>query len=236
MTRVSGTITIPPVTDFILVLPILLFSVVAHEYAHAWTAFRQGDSTAYMLGRMTLNPVPHIDPVMSVLFPIAMFWLTKGAFTFGAARPVPVNPRNYRNYRRGDLIVSSAGIVTNLLLAGSSALLFVLVGMAAEALPGLVEALGTLQRMLFFGISVNFTLAFFNLVPIPPLDGSHLLYHVLPPAWGARYRELGRYGFMVLLVTFMIPGLWQVLLWPVGYVSQVTMSAIATFTLPTALR
>jgi hypothetical protein len=101
------------VTDFLLVLPVLLFSVVAHEYAHAWTAFRQGDPTAYMLGRLTLNPLPHIDPMMSVLFPAMLFWLSSLAghpFTFGAAKPVPVNPRNYRNYRRGDLIVSSAGI------------------------------------------------------------------------------------------------------------------------------
>ena len=96
--------------EFLLVLPVLLFSVVAHEYAHAWTAYRQGDPTAYALGRLTLNPVPHIDPFMSVLVPIGLWLLSNGAFTFGAAKPVPVEPRNFRRYRLGDIVVSSAGV------------------------------------------------------------------------------------------------------------------------------
>jgi Zn-dependent protease len=230
------------VTDFILVLPVLLFSVVAHEYAHAWTAYRQGDPTAYMLGRLTLNPLPHIDPFMSVLFPLMLFWVTSLSghpFTFGAAKPVPVNPRNYRHYRRGDLIVSSAGIVTNLMLAIVFAGLFVLTGLAAAALPSAIGVFGTLQRMTLFGITINFVLAFFNLVPLPPLDGSHLFYHLLPPAWGLRYRALGRYGFLLLMATFMVPGLskvWDVLLWPVGVASQLTLSAIGGFALPATLR
>lgn len=126
-------------TDFLLVLPVLLFSVVAHEYAHAWTAFRQGDPTAYMLGRLTLNPVPHIDPMMSVLVPVGLWILSHGTFTFGAAKPVPINPRNFRNYRRGDVIVSSAGIVTNLLIALCCTVLFVFVGVLGQALPAAVR-------------------------------------------------------------------------------------------------
>lgn len=229
-------------TDFILVLPVLLFSVVAHEYAHAWTAFRQGDPTAYMLGRLTLNPLPHIDPFMSVLFPLMLFWLTSLSghpFTFGAAKPVPVNPRNYRNYRRGDLIVSSAGIVTNLILAVACALVFVVLGLVGAALPVAAGFLHTLQRMMFFGVFLNYILAVFNLVPLPPLDGSHLFYHILPPALGARYRAVGRYGFVLLLATFMIPGLsgvWNVLLWPADMASQLTFSAIGGFALPGLVR
>src|SRR5574342_975137 len=96
--------------------PVLLFSIVAHEYAHAEAAYRQGDSTAYMLGRLTLNPLKHIDPFMTILLPAAMIWM-HFPFVFGAAKPVPVNPRNYRNHRRGDIIVSLAGIATNLALA-----------------------------------------------------------------------------------------------------------------------
>lgn len=223
-------------TDFILILPVLLFSVVAHEYAHAWTALRQGDQTAYSLGRLTFNPVPHLDPFMSVIFPIGLYILTSlsgSPWTFGAAKPVPINPRNYRNYRRGDLIVSSAGIVANLLIAIGCGALFVALGLVAARLPALLGTFGTLQRMMAMGIFLNVLLAFFNLIPIPPLDGSHLLYHVLPPAWGARYRQLGRFGFMVLMVTFLIPGLWQVLLWPVGLVTSIAHAAIGGYTLPT---
>jgi Zn-dependent protease len=227
------------VTDFLLVLPILLLSVVAHEYAHAWTAFRQGDPTAFMLGRLTLNPLPHIDPFMSVLVPVGLWVLSHGAFTFGAAKPVPVNSRNFRNFRRGDLIVSSAGIVMNLLLAAACALVFVGLGVVGLALPAAAGLLHTLQRMLFFGIFLNYILAVFNLVPLPPLDGSHLFYHLLPPALGAKYRALGQYGFLILLATFMLPGLsgvWSLLLWPAEMASRLTLTAIGGFALPGALR
>lgn len=226
-------------TEFLLVLPVLLFSVVAHEYAHAWTAFRQGDPTAYMLGRLTLNPLPHIDPFYSVLVPVGLWFLSHGAFTFGAAKPVPVNPRNYRNYRRGDVIVSSAGIVTNLILAGCCAILFVLLGLAGGALPAVASAGGILQRMLFFGVFFNYILAVFNLVPIPPLDGSHIFYHLLPADWGARYRRLYQYGFAVLFATMLIPGLsvvWDVLLWPAQRLSQLTFAVIGGFALPGAVQ
>ncbi len=221
-------------TDFILLLPILLFSVVAHEYAHAWTAFRQGDPTAYMLGRLTLNPVPHIDPLMSVIVPVALWVMSHGAFTFGAAKPVPINSRNFRNYRRGDLIVSSAGIVTNFLLALACAGVFVALGIVGGALPGGAEVLRLLQRMMLFGILLNYILAVFNLVPLPPLDGSHLLYHALPPALGARYRQLGRAGFALIFVLLLVPQVWSVLLWPADMASRVTLGAIGRFALPGA--
>ena len=224
--------------SFLVFVPILLFSVVAHEYAHAWTAFRQGDPTAYMLGRLTLNPLPHIDPMMSILVPVGLWFLSHGTFTFGSAKPVPINPRNFRNYRRGDLIVSSAGIVTNLGLALVCAVVFALFGVLGQALPASAAVLGLLQRMMFFGIFLNYVLAVFNLVPLPPLDGSHIFYHLLPPALGARYRAVGRYGFLVLLVTFMVPGLsgvWDVLLWPAGAASGLTLGAVGGFALPGAL-
>ena len=94
-----------PLERILIMAPVLLFSIVAHEYAHAEAAYRQGDTTAYMLGRLTLNPLKHIDPFMTIIVPLFMI-LMKFPFVFGAAKPVPVNPRNYRNYRRGDLIVS----------------------------------------------------------------------------------------------------------------------------------
>jgi Zn-dependent protease len=181
-------------------LPVLVFSLVAHEYAHGAAALRQGDDTAYMLGRLTLNPLPHIDPWMSLLLPALLWFASKGTFTFGGAKPVPVNPRKYRNYRRGDIVVSAAGVVTNMALAVVCAAIFVALWFAASAAPSLAPVADTAQRMMVLGIEINLLLAFFNLIPIPPLDGSHLFYHLLPAKLGARYRSLQRYGFIPLLV------------------------------------
>ncbi len=223
-------------TDLVLALPILLFSVVAHEYAHAWTAYRQGDDTAHALGRLTLNPLPHIDPVMSVLVPIGLFLMTKGAFTFGAAKPVPVDPRKFRNYVKGDLIVSSAGIVTNLLLAVASACLLAVVLFVGGIAPSGAGVSGSLQTMLQYGVFINFSLAIFNLVPIPPLDGSHLFYHLLSPAWGVRYRRLGRFGFVLILALSFVNGFWAVVLWPVNFLYGGAMALVRDFALPSVVR
>jgi len=215
-------------SDFILALPILLFSLVAHEYAHARTALWQGDDTAYMLGRVTLNPLPHIDPIMTLLVPALMWW--QFGFMFGGAKPVPVVPRKYKQYVRGDLIVSSAGVITNFMLAFVCALLFlVLYGLGAAA-PGVAEQVSILQRMMMLGIWLNMGLCFFNLMPIPPLDGSHLLYHALPPAWGARYRQLGRFGYLpLMLVLFFLPPVTHFFLRPASWFGLALMNWIAPF-------
>lgn len=200
--------------DFLLALPILLFSMVAHEYAHGYAALTQGDDTALVLGRLTLNPLKHVDPFMTVLLPLMLWFGTNGRMIFGGAKPVPVNPRNYRHYRRGDVIVSSAGIVTNLALAlvcFGGALVVGWVGGALSA----PEWAVLLQRMFFWGVWLNLLLAFFNLIPIPPLDGSHLLYHILPPSLAARYRALSRFGMLLLVaLLFFVPGVLGVLLTP----------------------
>jgi Zn-dependent protease len=177
---------------------------VAHEYAHGAAAFRQGDDTAYMLGRLTFNPIPHIDPWMSVLMPALLWFATGGRFVFGGAKPVPINPRKFRHYRRGDIIVSAAGVVTNLVIALGCAVAFVLIGLAAPLLGPAVAIADTAQRMMVLGIQLNLFLCFFNLIPIPPLDGSHLFYHLLPPAWGLRYRSLERFGFLPLLALLLL--------------------------------
>jgi Zn-dependent protease len=176
----------------------LVFAMVAHEYAHAAAALRQGDDTAYMLGRVTLNPLPHIDPWMSLLVP-ALFWFgSGGTFMFGGAKPVPVNPRKYRKYVRGDVIVSAAGVVTNLVLALVWAVVFVLLGLVARSLPEAAPTFDTAQRMMMLGVKINLILCFFNLIPVPPLDGSHLFYHLLPPKAGSWYRDLQRFGYLPL--------------------------------------
>jgi Zn-dependent protease len=182
----------------------LVFALTAHEYAHAATALRQGDDTAYQLGRVTLNPVPHIDPWMSLLLPALLYFGTQGAFTFGGAKPVPVNPRKYRKFVRGDLLVSAAGVATNFVLSFVFAFLYVLLGLLSQAAPGAAPVLETAQRMMEHGIWINLILCFFNLIPIPPLDGSHLLYHALPPKAGSWYRGLQRFGYLPLFALLFI--------------------------------
>src|SRR5437773_2138511 len=175
--------------DFLLIMPVLLFSVIAHEYAHGYAALKQGDNTALALGRLTWNPIKHIDPFMTVLLPL-MLWLAHGPL-LGGAKPVPVNPRNYRNFKRGDIIVSLAGVFVNLLLAIASVILFVLVGLVGRAAPAAAGTLGILQAMMFQGLYLNLILIAFNLIPIPPLDGSHVIKYLLPLSWAVRYQQVG---------------------------------------------
>jgi Zn-dependent protease len=216
--------------DLILFLPILLFSVVLHEFAHGWVARREGDDTAYMLGRLTLNPVPHIDLFGSILLPL-MLVLMRSNFLIGWAKPVPVNPRNYRNYRRGDIRVSLAGIVVNLLLALSATLLLILIIHLERLLPGLGPSLEILGRMLQYGVLINLVLAFFNLIPIPPLDGSHVLYHLLPPRLGMAYRGLQQYGMLILLaVMFLARPVFGLLMAPAFYLYGIAMSVVQLWT------
>src|SRR5215218_2797400 len=120
----------------LIVFPVLVFSIVLHEVAHGWVAYRQGDATAAMLGRLTLNPIPHIDPVGSILLP-AMLALTGTGMILGWAKPVPVNPRNFRNYKRGDILVSLAGVTVNFLLAFAFAILWAMSDWGVRLAPGL---------------------------------------------------------------------------------------------------
>jgi Zn-dependent protease len=193
------------VQNFILMAPVLLFSMVAHEYAHGYAALKNGDMTAYQLGRLTWNPAKHIDPFMTIILPLLLF--IANAPIFGGAKPVPVNPRNYRNFKKGDIIVSLAGVVTNLIIAVLCVPMMMLVhaiGSRSEALAGPASIF---QLMLIFGIQLNVALAAFNLIPLPPLDGSHVMKYLLPPAWSLSYQRLGRYGLLLLflLISFGRP-------------------------------
>jgi Zn-dependent protease len=205
---------------------VLLFSIVAHEYAHAEAAYRQGDDTAYMLGRLTLNPLKHIDPIMTVLLPVIL-WVSHAPFLFGAAKPVPVNPRKYRNFVRGDVIVSLAGIVVNLALFVAFTALFGAVGLIGQGAPALAGSLGILQDMMYFGMRLNLVLAFFNLIPIPPLDGSHVFYHLLPPGWGLKYRQFYPLGMVsLLLILWVAPGVIDVFLWPADQLMNLGLAVV----------
>ncbi len=207
--------------EAILLIIVLIFSVVVHEVAHAWQARREGDDTADRLGRITLNPIPHLDFVGSVLIPLALHFSGSG-FLFGWAKPVPVNPGKYRDYKWGDIRVSMAGIVSNLGLAVLSTFLVVGVLKLEGAVGTLGGLTGALRQMAVFGILINLVLAFFNLIPIPPLDGSHVLFHLLPRPLALQYRQAGRYGLLVMMgLLFLVPGIFRYLLWPVSYLMGV---------------
>ncbi|HWZ27372.1 MAG TPA: site-2 protease family protein [Gemmatimonadales bacterium] len=218
--------------DILLWAPVLLFSVVAHERAHAVAAHRQGDNTAYLLGRTTWNPLKHIDPIMSIVVPIVLWYASQHTWTFGAAKPVPVNPQNYRNYRRGDIIVSLAGIGANLTIFVLCVGLYILVSLLGTVMPVVVH---TVQQMLWWGIWLNLVLAFFNLIPIPPLDGSHVLYHLLPPQLGLQYRQLARFGYLPIMALTFVPGVMNVLLWPADQLMGLATALIRGFTVGGAI-
>jgi Zn-dependent protease len=208
--------------------------MVAHEYAHAEAAYRQGDDTAYMLGRLTLNPLKHIDPIMTVALPVIL-WISHAPFLFGAAKPVPVNPRKYRKFVRGDVIVSLAGIVVNLGLFVVFTGLFAAVGLVGQRAPSLAGSLGILQDMTYYGMRLNLVLAFFNLIPIPPLDGSHVFYHLLPPGWGLKYRQFYALGMLpLLLILWLAPAVLTPFLWPARELMRLGWAVVGGYALPDA--
>jgi Zn-dependent protease len=179
-------------------IPPLLFSMVAHEYAHGYAALKQGDSTAYDLGRLSWNPAKHIDPFMTIILPVLTFF-TAGV-AFGGAKPVPVDPRNFRNLRRGDIIVSLAGVTVNMILAVMLVPVIIAVGLLGRELTAANDSLAIIQRMLVNGILVNLVLAAFNLMPIPPLDGSHVVKYMLPRPIAIQYQRIGAYGLIILML------------------------------------
>jgi Zn-dependent protease len=184
---------------------VLLFSLSVHECAHAWMANKCGDDTAQLMGRITLNPIAHIDPIGTVVMPLFMM-MSGIPFLFGWAKPVPVNPGRFNNYRRDDILVSLAGIASNLMLALFAAMVLriIIVINPASFPPPILKAL-------FFLMQINVVLAVFNLIPIPPLDGSHVLFHYLPPDMASKFRMLERYGFILLILLLMSGIPWSII-------------------------
>lgn len=189
------------------IIPILLFSVIIHEVAHGWMALRLGDPTARDRGRLTLNPIPHIDPVGSVLVPL-MSLAAAGHVFIAWARPVPVNPLNFRNPRRDSVLVSAVGPVSNFLLALLCGFAVIGLGITRaaavdSALP--VQAAHFLITMFYGGMYINVVLGVFNLIPLPPLDGSHILAALLPPRAAMAYMRIGFFGVIVVLFAMRVP-------------------------------
>jgi len=180
------------ITDLLLRTPVILFSLTIHEFMHAWTAWKCGDDTALRQGRVTLNPLAHLD-----LFGTVMLFLGP----IGWAKPVPVNPYNYENPKRDDILVSGAGVAANLGLGIVCALVLRLFG---GDILGIDQAGKIIFMMLAYGCLINFGLAAFNLLPIPPLDGSHILKQFLPGQLATRFAEMGRYGMFLLLGVILL--------------------------------
>jgi Zn-dependent protease len=191
----------------ILIIAFLVESIVLHEMAHGYVAWRFGDPTAKRQGRITVNPIPHIDPLWTIVMPIVAFFLSSGTFIIGGAKPVPVSPFNYRRPILGDICVSVAGVAVNFLIAVVMILLLNVVYFAVGNITGLTVVYVVLHVAL-----LNIVLAMFNLIPIPPLDGSHLFKYLLPQGLRRRYELLGRTGagFILLILVINIPFLWKI--------------------------
>lgn len=183
---------------FALSIVILLFSVIVHEVMHGIVALKFGDHTAQKAGRLTLNPIPHIDLFGTILLP-ALLIFTGSPILFGWAKPVPVNPLNFSNLRKGEFLVSAAGILANFSLAIAAAIIYHTLNALPQTFPSI---LGELLR---FTVLINLVLGIFNLFPIPPLDGSKILLSQLPYNLAKTYQKIEPYGFLILLILLMIP-------------------------------
>jgi Zn-dependent protease len=181
----------------LLVLLGLVFSLVVHECAHAIVASWCGDDTARLLGRITLNPIPHVDPIMTILFPVTLLIASHGQFAFGGAKPVPVNYFRLRHPRRDMMLVALAGPLSNVLLAVCFALAGNLLYFVRLWDPALAAAL---FKAVVGIVVTNMYLACFNLVPIPPLDGSRILAYFLPADMAETYLQIGRVGLLIVML------------------------------------
>jgi len=225
--------TFAGVLEIMLSLIAVFTAIVLHEFSHGYIAFRLGDPTAKVQGRLTLNPLAHIDPIGTILVPIVLVIL-RSPFLFGWAKPVPVNPNYFRNPYKGMFYVAIAGPLMNIALAlGASA-----IGRLAILITPLSLLYGrgfsayfvqTIFYLLGFFVIINIILAVFNMLPIPPLDGSRVLTYFLPPEGKRVMMQLERYGFLIVLALLylgalrgligLISGIWEALLgsyWPMG--------------------
>jgi len=175
-------------------LSILLMSVVIHEVSHGIVALWQGDPTAKLMGRLTLNPIKHLDVWGSFLVPLMLFVFSGGNYLFGWAKPVPYNPYNLRNQKWGAAMVGAAGPISNFVIA-------IVFGLALRFFPVASDLafMQNLFQVFIIIVMINILLGVFNLMPIPPLDGSKLLFSILPPHMSHIQQMLERYGFIILL-------------------------------------
>ncbi len=195
--------------DIALQVGVLLFALSFHEMAHAWAAYRLGDSTAKDEGRLTMNPIVHVDPIMTVLFP-AILILVGSPVVFGAAKPVPVNTWNLRNPKRDHMWIAAAGPASNVILATVSIVLVNIVWRPLQIADAMGQDwAGMIAQVLFLCVGINLVLATFNMIPIHPLDGSWILSRFLSGNMETAYATLRPYGFLILIFLMYTGVLWE---------------------------
>ena len=192
--------------DFIFIIIILIMSVVIHEVSHGYAALALGDPTAKYQGRLTLNPISHLDPIGSFFVPLIGYFA--GGFIVGWAKPVPFNPYNLRNQRWGEALVAVAGPISNIALA-------ILFGLTIRFLPEYINISQSFLNLASSVVLINIILAIFNLIPIPPLDGSKILFAFLPYKWQALRQSFERFG--LILVFIFILFIWQIMSHIIGF-------------------
>ncbi len=188
--------------EYMIMVVVLFFSVIVHEVSHGYVALLNGDPTAKLAGRLTFNPLPHVDLVGTIIVP-ALLLISQSGILFGWAKPVPVNPRNYRNYQLGEISVSASGPLSNFFLAAAFAQLLPW----ADTNPGFF-------LLCKYGIIINLYLMLFNLIPIPPLDGSRIVMPLLPRVLQELYAQLEPVGFILILL-LLYSGIWSALVRPI---------------------
>lgn len=219
MLESMGSMNFSNVALTIINLLILFFSIILHEISHGLAALAVGDDTAKRAGRLSLNPIRHIDLFGTIILPILLLVGSGGRFSFGFAKPVPINPRNFRNERSGLLITGIAGPLTNIGLAVVGAIAFWVMIFAA------VPPESLLYQAAVYMVMINLILAFFNLIPIPPLDGSRVIQRFLPESARDAYHRLEPYGFLIIIaITWIFPSI-------LNWYFQLTVYPIATLML-----
>lgn len=199
-----------------------MMAVVFHEFAHGFIANRFGDSTAKAAGRLTLNPIPHIDPLGTLIFPLVNM-LTGMNLLFGWARPVPINPSRFSNVRRGLFWVSLAGPLMNFILAILASIMFCSI---VTWMPESFFLYDPLTRMSLVAVSLNYALGIFNLIPLPPLDGSKVVESFLPYEAAKKYESIAQYSFFILMA-LLLTGALNILSYPIHFCTRVTISLMA---------
>jgi Zn-dependent protease len=205
------------IQKIIVMAPPFVFSVILHEIAHGWIAEKFGDPTARNAGRLTLNPIPHIDLIWTIIMPVTLYISTGGSFVVGGAKPVPINPNNFRNPKRDMALSSLAGPGANIVIAIFCAILLRLILPLLSSLfpEDIWQPIALpIELMLSYAAFISIVLAVFNMIPIPPLDGSRILYWLLPDKLAMQYYRLERFGLIILLALIAFRVI-SAIMWPI---------------------